>query len=131
MIKIVEREQYRISLDSNKNRLVLETWGDVVEPANFANYADDWKKACSMAKPGFTVLGDYTETGAFFLKEAFSAAMKEILLAGVRKVAVFWGSRILGRWTTEQAAEAASNEYAARRRSFATRAEAEGWLDQT
>jgi hypothetical protein len=130
MTKIVEREQYRMSLDAAKNRILFEAWGDIVEPANFANFAADWKTVCSRMQPGFTVLGDYTQTGVFFLKDSFASGMKEIFQAGVRKVAVFWGNRVLGRWTTEQAAEAASAGYASRRKSFATRSEAEEWLDQ-
>ena len=126
---VVEREQYRMSADLQKNRVFLEAWGDIVDPDLFKYFADDWKKTCSEVRPGFTCLGDYTKVGVFFLKDSFAEGMKVIFEAGVHKVAVFWGKRILGRWTTEQAAEMACSEYAAKRKSFETRAEAEAWLE--
>ncbi|MFH1112769.1 MAG: hypothetical protein V1792_02500 [Pseudomonadota bacterium] len=126
---VVEREQYRMSIDSRNNRVLFEAWGDIVEPELFKHFADDWRKTCSQMNPGFTVIGDYTQVGAHFLKDEFSRGMKVISDAGVKKVAVFWGKRILGRYTTEQAAAAASDEYAAKRKSFVSRAEAEAWLD--
>lgn len=126
---VVEREQYRMLADTEKNRVVLEAWGDIVEPELFKHFADDWEKTCSLVSPGFTCLGDYTQVGVFFLKDAFAEGMKVIFQAGVRKVAVFWGKKVLGKLTTEQAASMASIEYAARRKSFETRAEAEAWLE--
>ncbi len=127
---VVEREHYRMSVDIMKNRVLFEAWGDIVEPELFVHFADDWRTTCSQVHPGFTVLGDYTSVGVHFLKDAFTDGMKVISEAGVRKVAVFWGTKILGRWTTEQAAAAASDGYASKRKSFNTRAEAEAWLDE-
>lgn len=126
---VVEREHYRMSVDTLQNRVLFEAWGDLVEPSLFTNFADDWRKTCSEVRPGFTVLGDYTQVGAHFIKEQFSEGMKVIFESGVKKVAVFWGKGVLGRWTTEQAAAEASSGYAARRKSFDTRAEAQAWLD--
>ncbi len=126
---VVEREQYKISIDLQKNRAFFEAWGDIVEPELFKHIPDDWSKTCSQMRPGFTVLGDYTRVGAHFLKGEFSDGMKVVFDAAVKKVAVFWGKKILGRYTTEQAAAAASDEYAAKRKSFESRAEAEAWLD--
>ena len=129
MRQAIEREQYRMLVDDRKNRILFEAWGDIVEPAHFVHFAEDWQNVCAHMKPGFTVLGDYTRTGAFFLKDSFSKGMKAIYDAGVRKVAVFWGTQVLGKMTTELSAAAASSEYAAKRKSFKTRAEAEAWLD--
>jgi hypothetical protein len=126
---VVEREQYRMLADAQMNRVVLEAWGDIVDPEVFKHFADDWKNTCSHVGPGFTCLGDYTKVGVFFLKDLFSEGMKVIFEAGVHKVAVFWGKGVLGRWTAEQAAEMASTEYAAKRKSFESRAEAEAWLE--
>lgn len=126
---VVEREQYRMLADTQKNRVFLEAWGDIVEPEIFKHFAEDWRKTCSLVSPGFTCLGDYTQVGVFFLKEIFAEGMKVIFEAGVRKVAAFWGKRILGKLTTEESAALASPEYAAKRKSFETCAEAEAWLD--
>ena len=126
---VVERTQYRMLVDTQKNRVFLEAWGDIVEPELFKHFAADWKKTCSLVSPGFTCLGDYTQVGAFFLKDVFAEGMKVIFQAGVHKVAVFWGKKILGRITTEQSAALASSEYSAKRKSFETRAEAEAWLE--
>lgn len=86
------------------------------------------KVGVTQVSPGLTCRGDYTEVGVFFLKDIFSHGMKDIFNAGVHK-AVFWGKRVLGKWTTEQAPSLASSEYAAKRKSFETRAEAEAWLE--
>ncbi len=129
MRQIVEREQYKISADPVKNRLYFQASGDLVDPLLFKHVADDWCMACSQMNPGFTILGDYSQVGVHFIKKEFTDGMKVVFDSGVKKVAVFWGKKVLGRWTTEQAAEAASTEYASKRRSFETRAEAEAWLD--
>ena len=128
MKSVVEREHYRMSVDPPNNRISFEAWGDCVEPELFADFGDDWKKACSYVQPGFTVLGDYTQVGVFFVREAFAKGMEVIFESGVHKCAVFWGDGVLGKFTTEQAAELASPEYAAKRKSFKTREEAEAWL---
>lgn len=127
---VVDRDQYKLSVDDTKNRLFLEVWGNLDDPKRFDNYLDDWEKALSHASPGFTLLADYTQTGVFFLPHIWKKAQLKIFQAGVSKVAVVWGKRILGKITTEQAAAEASTEYAERRRSFETLAEAEGWLDE-
>ena len=126
---VVEREQYRMLVDTQKNRVFLEAWGDIAEPKLLKHIADDWKKTCSLVSPGFTCLGDCTQVGAFFLKDQFAEAGKVLFEAGVRKVALCWGKGILGRRTTGQAAAMVSGQYAAKRKSFDTRAEAEAWLD--
>ena len=129
MKTLVERDQYKISVDPVKNRLFFEAWGDLVEPEQFMHIPEDWSTACSHVSPGFTVLGDYSRVGVHIMKKESSEGMKVVFDAGVKKVAVFWGKKVLGRWTTEQAAEEASDKYAAVRKSFETRAEAEAWLD--
>ena len=128
MKTVVEREHYRMSVDPVKNHVLFEAWGDCIDPELFVHFADDWRTACSHLTPGFTVLGDYTQVGVFFVKDSFAEGMKVIFESGVHKCAVFWGKGFLGRFTTERAAEMASDEYAARRKSFETRAEAEAWL---
>jgi len=125
---LIEREQYKISVDVQKNRLFFEVWGDLVEPALLEHFADDWTQACSQVTPGFTLLCDYTQHGVLFIQDSFAKGMVAINEAGVYKVAAFYGKKILGRYTTEQAAAAASSEYATKRKSFETRAEAEAWL---
>jgi hypothetical protein len=126
---IVEREQYRIAVDRAKNRLLFEAWGDLIEAGQYKHIPDDWRTACSQVKPGFSVLGDYSRVGVHFMKRESAEGMKVVFDAGVKKVAVFWGVKVLGRWTTEQAAAEASDQYAAKRRSFENREEAEAWLE--
>lgn len=128
---VMVREQYAISVNSQKNQLFLEMWGDVVEHGLFGSFPDDWKEACALVRPGFTVLADYTKVGVFALPQIWSEAQKVILRAGVEKVAVFWGKKLLGKLSTQESAKQASTEYAMRRRSFETREEAEAWLDST
>ncbi len=130
MRTVVAREGYRITVDDSRNRLLFEVWGDVVDHGLFATILEDWRKACSVVRPGFTLLADYTQVGVFALPQIWSEAQALIVSAGVEKSAVFWGKRVLGRYATEKAAQDASTEYSMRRRSFETRAEAEAWLDQ-
>lgn len=129
MKDVVSKDRYRIYLDLDMNRLYLEVWDDVVDPELFAQFPEDIRKACTLLRPGFTLLADYTRVGAFFLPHIWEEAQAAVMEAGIAKSAVFWGKRLLGRMTTEESAKKASEEYARRRRSFETRAEAEAWLD--
>ncbi|MFC1835571.1 hypothetical protein ACFL2Q_12670, partial [Thermodesulfobacteriota bacterium] len=108
----------------------LEVWGDVVEATDFSQFPEDLRSVCALPGPGYTLLADYAGIGVFALPEIWERAQAFVFESGVKKVAVFWGAGILGRWATEQSAQGASPEYAALRRSFKAREEAEAWLDE-
>ena len=74
MTVIASNPQYRILVDTNKNRLFISAKGMWLDKAEFSNFIDDIKAALDQLSPNLSILIDASEMKGAILPEIFGEA---------------------------------------------------------
>jgi len=123
---IADNKEYSLSVSTSKNRAYLRLIGFWRNAGVVPEYLNDWKKALSDLKPGFSILTDASEmkTHPQDVKMLHAEAQKLVLAAGLAKVA-----EIIKNDVTEYQLDSLAQSTNFPKRSFKTAEEAETWLD--
>jgi predicted nuclease of restriction endonuclease-like RecB superfamily len=126
-IKFNDTKFYRISVAPEKNRAYLKILGFWRNTSVVPDYLNDWTKAMSMLKQGFTLLTDASEmkTHPQDVRKLHEQAQAIILKAGVSKVA-----EVLKDDVAEMQLDAVAKTTQFPKKNFKTAEEAEKWLDE-
>ncbi|HEY5917855.1 MAG TPA: hypothetical protein VIU13_10660 [Chryseolinea sp.] len=126
-VKINDTKFYRISVAPEKNRAYLKILGFWRNAEVVPDYLNDWTKAMSMLKKGFTLLTDASEmkTHPQDVRKLHEQAQAIILKAGVSKVA-----EVLKDEVAEMQLDAVAKTTQFPKKNFKTAEEAEKWLDE-
>lgn len=125
-VSISKTKQYVISVSPEKNRAYLKIIGFWKGPEIVPTYLEDWAKAVSKLKKGFTLVTDATEmkTHPKEVRKLHEQAQAMLLKAGVSKVA-----EILKDEIAEMQLDSVAKTTQFPKRNFKTAEEAEAWLD--
>lgn len=125
-VSINKTKQYVISVSPEKNRAYLKIIGFWKNPETVPTYLEDWAKAVSRLKKGFTLVTDATEmkTHPQEVRKLHEQAQAMLLRAGVSKVA-----EILKDEIAEMQLDSVAKTTQFPKRNFKTIEEAEKWLD--
>jgi predicted nuclease of restriction endonuclease-like RecB superfamily len=126
-VKINDTKFYRISVSPEKNRAYLKILGFWRSTEVVPDYLNDWTKAMSMVKKGFTILTDASEmkTHPQDVRKLHEQAQAIILKAGVSKVA-----EVLKDDVAEMQLDAVAKTTQFPKKNFKTAVDAEKWLDE-
>lgn len=93
---IAETKEYSIKYNSSKNRFYLQIIGFWESPQQISGYLNDWEKALTKSRPGFTLLTDVTQMSIHpqSVREIHKKAQNLIVKAGVSKVAELQKNKI-------------------------------------
>lgn len=131
MQEIGSGPNYRVEVDTAKNRIYFWFFGDVVQVSGAAHLPNDTKAACDLMRPGFTSLADFTGMKMLGVPDVVHQVQATLLSAGLRKVASVWNAESFAKFIVDSSAQKLkSGEYDAKRRVFKDRSEAEAWLDE-
>jgi len=130
MTEIGAGRNYRIAVDPMKNR--MHTWyvGEFMRTEDNPRFLDHTKEACGRLKPGFTVLADMVDLKMMGLPDVAQLVQATLLDSGVARVAAVWSKESFSKLVVDSSAQKVGESYAGKRKSFASRAEAEAWLDR-
>lgn len=125
---VAQREKYSISVDSSSNRIYYTMTGFWRNPQEFSDYLNDWNKAISQVKPGFTILTDVRnfKTPPASFKSMFDNMQKMLNEAGLRKTAELFGKDTVVELSLDSIAKSSGMK----KRNFTDQAKAEAWLDE-
>lgn len=100
MLLVAFRPEYRLSVESVKNRVFNENFGAMRAATALPHYLTDWAAALAQVQPGSSILSDMqvTNRGNPALRAVFRAAEQLIVAAGGRVVA---GVHVPGRPTRQ------------------------------
>ena len=126
-VKINDTKFYRISVSPEKNRAYLKILGFWRSTEVVPDYLNDWNKAMSMLKKGFTLLTDASEmkTHPQDVRKLHEQAQAIILKAGVSKVA-----EVLKDDVAEMQLDAVAKTTQFPKKNFKTAVDGEKWLDE-
>ena len=126
-VKINDTRFYRISVSPEKNRAYLKILGFWRSTEVVPDYLNDWNKAMSMLKKGFTLLTDASEmkTHPQDVRKLHEQAQAIILKAGVSKVA-----EVLKDDVAEMQLDAVAKTTQFPKKNFKTAVDGEKWLDE-
>jgi len=125
--KIAETKHYTLHVSPEKNRAYLKIFGFWRNVESVPNYLDDWKKALSKVKKGFTLLTDASEmkTHPSDVRKLHEQAQALVLGMDVKKVA-----EIIKDDVTEMQLDAVAKTTKFPKRNFKSVTDAEKWLDE-
>lgn len=130
MREIASTKNFRIEIDSSKNRLYLIVSGDALKANENLEAPAIVERACAQLKPGFTCLADHTHLNLFGLPDIAGKIQSAMERAGLRKVASVWPSESFAKIVVKSAGEQTGDAYVAKRKYFTDLAAAEAWLDE-
>jgi hypothetical protein len=131
MREIGSGPNYRVEVDTAKNRIYLRFLGDIVSEAAVAGLQEAVSAACAIVKPQFTTLADFTEMKLLGLPDIVQQLQMTLLNAGLRKLASVWDHETFAKIVVDSAAQKVkSGEYSERRKVFKNKIEAEAWLSE-
>ncbi len=131
MQEIGSGPNYRVEVDTAKNRIYLRFIGDIVSEAQVTGLLEAAEAACATMKPQFTTLADFTEMKLLGLPDVTQQLQMTLLNAGLRRLASVWGQETFAKLVVESSAQKVkSGEYSERRKVFKNRIEAEAWLSE-
>jgi len=123
--------KYRIAVDVAKNRLYTWFKGDLVADRDGVGLLENTRKACTLMKPGFTSLTDFTDVTLLGLPDLMEKAQRILASSGLSKSAKVWADQLFARRVVDaQAQKVEEGSFSNKRRAFQSRAEAEAWLDE-
>lgn len=127
MTTIAENKEYKIQVDIAQNRAFLTVVGFWRKPEDVSDYLNDWKKAISTLKPGFTLLTDVTEMTIHpgEVRDIHLQAQQLIIDAGVKKVAELQKAKV-----AELQLNGVAHESGLPKKNFNSREEAIAWLEK-
>lgn len=120
---------YRLTVDKLKNRMYLWCFGELMSAAANEPMVSHVRDACTVLNPGFTVLADFLEVKLLGLPDITQRVQTALLNGGVGKVATVWNKESFSKLVVDSSADKIGDAYAAKRKAFANRAEAESWLE--
>lgn len=96
MITIEENDKYALNVDIGKNQAYLKVKGFWRGPEEVPNYLEDWEKATSKLRSGFTLLTDATDMKIHpgNVRDIHKKAQQHIITKGVWKVAELQNEKI-------------------------------------
>lgn len=130
MREIGSTKNFRIAVDSSKNRLYLIVSGDALKANENLEAPVIIERACAQLKPGFTCLADHTQLSLFGLPDVAAQIQSAMMRAGVRKVASVWPSESFAKIVVKSAGDQTGDAYTAKRKYFTDLGSAEAWLDE-
>jgi hypothetical protein len=125
---IAIRDQYRIDVDSTKNRMYYTMTGFWYDPADFPEYFADCDKAVAAVRPGFTLLADVRDfkTPVSAVKPLLDERQRRLTQAGLRKAAEVFSQDVIAQMALDNVAHHSGMS----KRNFTDLAAAEAWLDE-
>jgi hypothetical protein len=122
---------YRVEVDTAKNRIYFWFFGDAMNASGVAGLPEAAKAACALMKPSFTGLADFTGMKMLGVPDVVHQVQATLLNAGLRKVASVWNEESFAKFVVDSSAQKLkSGEYDEKRKVFKDRVEAEAWLDK-
>lgn len=127
MITIADNDKYTLKVDIAKNQAYLDIYGFWRSPEAVPNYLDDWKKATSKLRSGFTLLTDATQMAIHpgAVRDLHQSAQKHIINTGVKKVAELQLEKV-----SKVQLDGVSRDSGMPKKNFNDKEEALKWLDQ-
>ena len=129
MIEIGSGANYRIAVDTMKNRLYFSFFGDLMRAEDGAHLLKHTDEALRKLKPGFTMLGDMVGVKMLGLPDVALQVQTILVEAGVSRIAAVWSRESFSKLVVESSAQKVGAAYTDKRKSFTDVAEAEAWLD--
>lgn len=129
MIEIGSGRNYRIAVDTMRNRLYIWYSGEVMRSTENPQLLVHAQEACRSLKPGFSVLADYLEMTMLGLPDVIASVQATLLDSGVNRVATVWKADSFSKIVIDSQAQKVGHAYAEKRKPFSDRAKAEAWLD--
>lgn len=126
MKTIASNDFYSISVDTQKNRLLLIAKGMWVKPDDFKNFVADVQTALDELKGNLTILVDARGMQGTSLPSVFLEAEKAAMAKGIKKVASVYDRESFFKMQAQQIAQ--TSGFPVQR--FASIDEAETWLDK-
>jgi hypothetical protein len=120
----------RVAIDSMKNRLHVNLFGDALRADENQQVPAFVEQGCAQLKPGFTCLADYTQLKLFGLPDVARDVMAVMMRAGVRKVATVWPDESFAKLVLGSAAKDTGDAYLSKRQTFTDLDSAKAWLDK-
>jgi hypothetical protein len=131
MQEIGSGANYRVGVDTAKNRVYFWFFGDVLNTYGVADLPEHVKTACALMKPRFTGLADFSEMKMLGVPDVVQQVQANLLNAGLRKIASVWSDESFAKFIVDSSAQKLkSGEYDEKRKVFKNRIEAEAWLDE-
>ncbi|WP_070730282.1 hypothetical protein [Hymenobacter lapidarius] len=86
---IAARPEYQITVEYEKNRLFYQNFGQMQQAVSLPDYLEDWTRALSEVRPGFSILSDMQVVNQCnqALLTIFQAVEQMIVARGVSMVA--------------------------------------------
>ncbi len=128
MNTIAKNNHYIIETDPLKNRLYLKISGYWKECSEVPHYIEDLKRATKGLNRGYTILSDVTlmKTPGKEIVGLHTEAQKVVMFGGLKKTA-----ELVSRDTiAKMAVNRFSQESGMQKGTFASKSEAEAWLDE-
>ena len=129
--QITKNSLYEISVDISKNRLHIKSIGFWRSPEIVSHYIDDMEKALGLLVPDFQCLNDTTElftTPAAVQEKVVYPVVKLLQEAGLSTTAIILPKEDISKMSTTRIATEVKRS-ASKIEYFATKEEAEAWLD--
>lgn len=130
MVLFEEKDQYVISADVEKNRLILDFVGETKDPEKMPDYNKHVKEAVKKVAKGYTllvILSENTKPPKLSLTKVMKESQEDFINAGVSKTAVFIHPKlILQRMTLTVVTKLSGMNL----KVFHEREAAEKWLDE-
>jgi hypothetical protein len=129
MTEIGSGGNYRIAVDTARNRFYIWYFGEVMRTTENPQLLAHTQEACRRLKPGFSVLADYLDLTMMGLPDVIESVQSTLLNSGVNRVATVWSADSFSKLVIDSQAQKVGDAYAGKRKAFTNRAEAETWLD--
>lgn len=129
MITFEEKDQYVISVDNEKNRIILD-FGECNDPGKIPHYNHHVREAIKKVKRDFSVIAlitEKTKPPKFALTKILKESQLDIIDAGVGKTAIIVPPKsILQKLTLQVVTKLTGMDL----KVFSERKQAETWLDE-
>jgi hypothetical protein len=128
MKQIAKNQFYEMAVDPAKNRAYVTIVGDWERASDVSSYLPDWDSAIGEVTRGFTLLSDLTQAkpASPEIKALHEAAQKKLAQAGLGKMADVLPRDAVLKMQVDQVAHKTDML----KMVFASKAEAEAWLDK-
>ncbi len=130
MVSFEEKDQYQISGDREKNRVIIDFIGESKDPAKIPKYNDHVRQAIKEVTRGFTtlvIIAENTKPPKLGITKMMRESQQDLLKGGVSKTAVYIPPKlVLQRMTLKVVTKLTGMNL----KAFDDKDKAFEWLDQ-
>lgn len=127
MKTVATNDLYSLQYDRAKNRVHFAIFGSWKSRSDVPNYLADWKTILGLTSRGFTILSDLRQMKTMLVHDLHLEAQQMVKDAGLKKTAEILDAKSIAAKAQLEQISQDSGMLVGR---FATKEEAEAWLDK-